>query len=82
MWIRVAIIQWTMCPEWTVARKGNNKGAKIHHACFGRHLINPTYFPKGSSRAKHGSGGKRARSAGSASPFSETEEADADVDGV
>ena len=47
-----------VCPEYTIIRKGSNKGAKVEHECLCKHRLQPGWFPKGKPRAQ---GTKRDR---------------------
>ena len=57
-----------ICPEYSIPRKGPNKGLKVMHACSHKHRMMPSFFPKG--RCRTGGSCKRQRSP----------EADADYD--
>ena len=59
-----------LCPEYTKARKGPNKGAKVEHICVSRHRLTPGWYPKG----KRSKGTKRKRSSPAPEPPSEDEE--------
>ena len=49
-----------VCPEFTVPRKGENRGEKVYHPCLARHCLNPSFFPKG--RVSATKKAKRAKS--------------------
>ena len=48
-----------VCPETTVARNGKSKGQVCNHACLHKHMLNPSFMPKGKRTHR----AKRARSA-------------------
>lgn len=49
-----------ICPEYTIPRKGPNKGNKVMHSCVHKHRSAPLFFPKG--RCRGGGNCKRQRS--------------------
>ena len=49
-----------ICPEYSIPRKGPNRGNKVMHPCLHKHRAAPLFFPKG--RCQGGGSCKRQRS--------------------
>ena len=50
-----------ICPSVTTVRKGKDKGKRVEHACLCKHVLNPTFYPRGKT---FGGGRKRKAASG------------------
>ena len=66
----------SICPEYTIPRKGPNKGVRVMHDCLSKHRRNPLFFP----HRRRASGAKRKEVDPHAPQCSDVEEEDPDLD--